>query len=162
MLILAHEAEVWHRQSKPVVTRNTPHASSARTHHGILLVEDNPVNQKVAIRMLEKLGYRADVVGNGTAAIAAWQRGRYDLILMDCQMPELDGYGATQEIRRLENGTRHIPIVALTAHAMKGADEECIAAGMDGYLSKPIDPNELDAVLSHFLREEKAQAMAAH
>jgi signal transduction histidine kinase/DNA-binding response OmpR family regulator len=162
MLILADGAEVWQRQSQPVVTRHTLHASSARTRNCILLVEDNLVNQKVATRMLERLDYRVDVVGNGMAAIAAWQRGRYDLILMDCQMPQLDGYGATREIRRLESGARRIPIVALTAHAMKGADEECIAAGMDGYLCKPIDPNELDAVLSHFLREEKAEALASH
>jgi len=154
--ILTNEAGVWQLQSQPVVARLPLHALHARTRNSILLVEDNLVNQKVAVRMLEKLDYRVDVAGNGRAAIAAWQTERYDLILMDCQMPELDGYEATREIRRLENGARHIPIVALTAHAMKGADEECIAAGMDGYLSKPINRDELDAALSHFLREETA------
>jgi len=159
--ILANEAEVWQLRSQPI-TRPAPHALRAPTRNRILLAEDNLVNQKVAIRMLEKLDYRVDVVGNGTAAIAAWQTGRYDLILMDCQMPELDGYEATREIRRLENGARPIPIVALTAHAMKGADQECIAAGMDGYLSKPINREELEATLSHFLREDIALALAAH
>jgi two-component system, sensor histidine kinase and response regulator len=124
------------------------------------LAEDNLVNQKVATRILEKLGCRVAVVENGAAAIAAWQTEHYDLILMDCQMPALDGYEATREIRRLENGARHIPIVALTAHAMKGADEECIAAGLDGYLSKPLNRDELDAALSRFLREDIALARA--
>jgi CheY-like chemotaxis protein len=105
----------------------------------------------VALRLLEKLGYRVDVVADGRAAVAAWQTGYYDLILMDCQMPEMDGYEATREIRKLEDGKRHIPIVALTAHAMKGADEKCRAAGMDDYLTKPIDRAKLDAYLDHFL-----------
>ena len=114
----------------------------------ILLAEDNPVNQKVASRLLEKLGYRADVVADGRAAIEAWRSGYYDLILMDCHMPHLDGYQATREIRSQERqrGTR-IPIVALTAHAMAGADAECRAAGMDDYLSKPIDHHKLKACL---------------
>jgi CheY-like chemotaxis protein len=111
--------------------------------------------------LLEKLDYRVDVVGDGRAAVAAWQTGNYDLILMDCQMPELDGYEATREIRRLENGERRIPIVALTAHAMKGADAECIAAGMDGYLSKPIDKNKLEECMESFLTTPGEQQDAA-
>jgi CheY-like chemotaxis protein len=117
----------------------------------ILLAEDNLVNQKVAHKTLEKLGYRVDIVGDGNAAVAAWQTGRYDLILMDCQMPELDGYAATREIRRLQAGARHTPIIALTAHAMKGAAAECTSAGMDDYLSKPIDRERLEACLERFL-----------
>jgi two-component system, sensor histidine kinase and response regulator len=109
------------------------------------------VNQKVAVRLLEKLGYNVRVVDNGRAAVDAWQTGAIDLILMDCQMPELDGYEATREIRRREVGRGRIPIVALTAHAMKGADEECTAAGMDGYLSKPIDRSLLADTLERFL-----------
>ena len=128
--------------------------SAGRPRNWILLADDNPVNRKVATRLLERLGYRVDVVDNGRKVVDAWQVGRYDLILMDCQMPELDGYEATREIRRLENGARHTPIIALTAHAMKGADDECIAAGMDAYLSKPIERDDLAATLARFLGEE--------
>jgi len=109
------------------------------------------VNQKVALRLLEKLDYRVDVVADGLAAVAAWQTGKFDLIIMDCQMPQMDGYAATREIRRLEAGQRHIPIVALTAHAMKGDEEKCRAAGMDDYLSKPIDRLKLDLCLERLL-----------
>jgi two-component system, sensor histidine kinase and response regulator len=109
------------------------------------------VNQKVALRMLERLDYQVHVVADGSAAVAAWQSGSFDLILMDCQMPKLDGYEASKAIRKLEEGTRHIPIVALTAHAMKGAEEECRAAGMDDYLTKPIDREKLEACLETLL-----------
>ena len=102
-------------------------------------------------RALEKLGYEAVVVNNGREAVDAWQAGQFDLILMDCQMPLMDGYAATQEIRRREAGAGRIPIVALTAHAMKGADQECFAAGMDDYLSKPIDREQLQACLQRHL-----------
>jgi two-component system, sensor histidine kinase and response regulator len=117
------------------------------------------VNQKVAARLLEKLDYRVDIVGDGRAAVAAWQSGRYDLILMDCQMPELDGYEATREIRRLENGAGHIPIVALTAHAMKGADQTCFEAGMDSYLTKPIDRDELEACIERHMARDPRTVM---
>jgi two-component system sensor histidine kinase/response regulator len=123
---------------------------SAQTSR-ILLAEDNIVNQKVAAGLLQRMGYRADVVNNGRAAVDAWRTGRYDLILMDCQMPELDGYEATREIRRLEAGAAHVPIIALTADAMKGAAETCREAGMDDYLSKPIDRNALGNCLSQHL-----------
>jgi CheY-like chemotaxis protein len=116
-----------------------------------LLAEDNPVNQKVASRLLEKLQYRVDVVADGLAAVAAWQSGKFDLIFMDCQMPQMDGYEATREIRRLEAGKSHIPIIALTAHAMTGDEAKCRAAGMDDYLSKPIDRSKLEACLERLL-----------
>jgi signal transduction histidine kinase/CheY-like chemotaxis protein len=131
----------------------------------ILLAEDNIVNQKVAARFLQKMGYRADVVNDGRAAVDAWRTGRYDLILMDCQMPELDGYEATREIRRLEAGAAHVLIIALTAHAMKGAAQACREAGMDDYLSKPIDRNALGNCLSQHLgsaHRDSAQASARH
>ncbi len=115
----------------------------------ILLAEDNPINQRVAIKMLAQLGYRADLVSNGLEALKAIQAIPYDVILMDCQMPEMDGYEATQRIRQHEeeNGKEHIRIIAMTAHAMQGDREQCLAVGMDDYLSKPVRPHELSEVL---------------
>jgi signal transduction histidine kinase/CheY-like chemotaxis protein len=117
----------------------------------ILLAEDNAVNEKVAARALRTMGFRVDAVNNGRAAVAAWETGLYHLILMDCQMPELDGYEATIEIRKREQGMRHIPIVALTAHAMKDDDLKCRAAGMDDYLTKPLDRKRLQSCLDRHL-----------
>jgi PAS domain S-box-containing protein len=120
----------------------------------ILLAEDNSVNQKVALRMLQKWGCRADAVANGKEALAALENIHYDLILMDVQMPEMDGLEATTCIRRREEGIgRHIPIIALTAHAMTGDRERCLAAGMDDYVSKPIRAVELLNTLHHWQRE---------
>ena len=151
ILVLAQPAEGWHMKSQPIVTRHALRAQRKRLGNRILVAEDNLVNQKVALRLLEKLDYRVEVVANGQAAVAAWQSGRHDLILMDCQMPVMDGYEATRQIRRLEGGKTRIPIVALTAHAMTGADEKCRAAGMDDYLTKPIDQGRLDACLQRHL-----------
>jgi CheY-like chemotaxis protein len=154
VLVLANTAHSWHLRSQPIITRNALHAQ--RAHHGnrILLAEDNVVNQKVAVRLLEKMDYRVEVVPDGLTAVSAWQKGRFDLILMDCQMPHLDGYEATREIRRLEAGQRRIPIVALTANAMKSDEEKCRAAGMDDFVSKPIDRAKLYACLDRFLLED--------
>jgi signal transduction histidine kinase/DNA-binding response OmpR family regulator/HPt (histidine-containing phosphotransfer) domain-containing protein len=151
ILVLANTAQSWHMQSQPMITRHALRAQRIRSHNRILLAEDNLVNQKVAIRLLEKLDYRVEVVADGRAAVAAWQGGSFDLILMDCQMPQMDGYSATREIRRLEGAGRHVPIVALTAHAMKGDEEKCREAGMDDYLTKPIDRAKLDACLDRLL-----------
>jgi two-component system sensor histidine kinase/response regulator len=154
MLAFAAPAESWHLQSQPIVTNAALQSQRGLDDYRILLAEDNAVNQKVACRVLQKLGFRVDVVADGRAAVEAWKTGRYDLILMDCQMPELDGYEASRAIRALEQGDRRIPIVALTAHAMKGADEECQNAGMDAHLTKPIERGRLEACLDRFLAAE--------
>jgi signal transduction histidine kinase/ligand-binding sensor domain-containing protein/CheY-like chemotaxis protein len=160
-MVMATRAEAWHQKSRPIVTgaAGTPRLQAKSR---LLLAEDNEVNQKVACRMLEILGYNVDTASDGKAAVAAWQSGRYELILMDCQMPEMDGYEATRTIRKFEaaqanaNGTaKRTPIVALTADAMKGADAECLAAGMDDYLSKPIDRALLATCLLRWLPPER-------
>jgi signal transduction histidine kinase/CheY-like chemotaxis protein len=116
----------------------------------VLLVEDNPVNQKVSSRLLERLGCRVDVAIHGRMAVEKWVASAYDLILMDCQMPEMDGYEATRAIREREGLDSHIPIIAMTAHAMRGDREQCLEAGMDDYLQKPVHPDELAGVLSRW------------
>jgi CheY-like chemotaxis protein len=117
----------------------------------ILLAEDNKVNQRVAVRMLEKNGHRVIVAGTGYEVLAALEREEFDLILMDVQMPEMGGLEATVAIRKKEESTgRHVPIVAMTAGAMQGDHEKCLAAGMDGYISKPVRSQELiEMVMKH-------------
>jgi len=110
----------------------------------VLLAEDNPVNQKLAVRLLEKQGHSIAIAANGREAIEAVEIQPFDLVLMDVQMPEMDGFEAAAEIRRRERGTsRHLPILAMTAYAMKGDRERCLQAGMDGYISKPIRSRDL-------------------
>ncbi len=132
------------------------HGLGARHPLRILLAEDNPVNQKLALRLLDRMGYRADVAGNGLEAIAAIEGSNYDVVLMDIQMPELDGLEATRRIRRRWPGDDGPRIVAMTANAMDGDREACLAAGMDDYISKPIAPEELQASLVAAGRIERA------
>ncbi|MCA9734377.1 response regulator [candidate division KSB1 bacterium] len=115
----------------------------------ILLAEDNIINQKVAFKLLDRLGHQVHCVDNGIKAVAAIEQHYFDLVLMDCQMPEMDGYEATRNIRKQEKKS-HLPIIALTANAMKGDREKCLAAGMDDYISKPIKPVELDNLIRHW------------
>ena len=117
----------------------------------ILLAEDNPVNQMVAIKLLAKDGHHVKVATTGLEAVQAWEHESFDLILMDEQMPSMDGVEAVKQIRRreLENGAKRTAIVALTASAMKGDRERFLAAGMDGYLAKPFTSEELYAAIRH-------------
>jgi PAS domain S-box-containing protein len=125
----------------------------------VLLAEDNAVNQRLAVRLLEKRGHHVTVAGNGREALQALEKESFDLVFMDVQMPELDGFEATAAIREREKGSAlHQPIVALTAHAMKGDREKCLAGGMDGYLTKPIRPQELDEILEDYLSRRLVSA----
>jgi len=117
----------------------------------LLIVEDNAINQVVAKGLVEKLGYRCDVAGNGLEALAALERQHYDAVLMDCQMPEMDGLKATVEIRRREAGRSGIPIIAMTAGARAEDRDKCLAAGMDDYIAKPVTGTELDRILYRWL-----------
>jgi two-component system sensor histidine kinase/response regulator len=121
----------------------------------ILVAEDNAVNQKLALAMLKRMGLKAIIARNGEEAIACWRETHPDLILMDVQMPELDGLDATRRIRGIElaSGT-HIPIIAMTAHAMRGDRERCLEAGMDDYISKPISGAALEQTIARFVERE--------
>jgi len=127
----------------------------AREGTQILLAEDNRTNQLLAVRILEKRGYKVTVVGNGKEAVAATENRRFDVVLMDVQMPEMDGHQATVAIREREKNSgsaTRLPIIAMTAHAMKGDEEKCLQSGMDGYVSKPVRPDALFGALARVLR----------
>jgi CheY-like chemotaxis protein len=134
----------------------SPPAEQLRDDEGsvpgrVLVVDDNVVNQRVAARMLDKLGYRVDVAVNGREAVQMVQTGLYDAIFMDCQMPEMDGYEATREIRRTEQPGQHIAIIAMTAEALAGAREHCLRAGMDDYIAKPVRLEQLSDAIEKWI-----------
>jgi len=143
--------------AKTLVTRHTLN-EAARGRCKILVVEDNIVNQKVMAKLLEKQGYPCDVAANGKEALEALSLIPYDLVFMDCQMPVLDGFEATRQWRLRQPGSRHTPIVAMTAHALKGDRERCLEAGMDDYLSKPVSPEALRDLLGRVLTPATAPA----
>jgi len=153
------QAELWETIVR-VLLRKRPLADAASTPAGgsegrkkarILLAEDNAVNQMLALRLLEKRGYSVTVVGDGEAAVRQMEEHPFDLVLMDVQMPGMDGFEATRAIRARERGSTHVPIVAMTAHALKGDQERCLAAGMDAYIAEPIRGNQLQAVIEDLL-----------
>ena len=148
--VMSGDPRQWQMDTQPMITRNSlaQEAAQQRFEGRVLLVEDNLVNQKVAMRFLERLGCSVDVAHNGAEGVAAAQKNRYDMILMDLQMPVMDGLTATRRIR--ENELSHTPIIALTANAMNGDRERCEAAGMDGYLTKPIEVERLRGALTQF------------
>ncbi len=144
------------QRPEPLITRHLL-AEAGRGKARILLAEDNIVNQKVAQGMLHKLGLKADLVANGREALRSLEQIPYDLVLMDCEMPEMDGYTAAAAIRAVDSRVlnRLVPVIAMTAHAMDGDRARCLAAGMDDYLSKPVKPDALLEVLTRWLPEHK-------
>ncbi|OQX96427.1 hypothetical protein B6I21_01080 [candidate division KSB1 bacterium 4572_119] len=155
MTILGQQQNI-HKEADTMITRHTI-AEKRKAGLRILLAEDNIVNQKVALRLLRKMGFRADAVADGREAVKSLTEIPYDLVLMDIQMPEMDGFEATGVIRNAGSKVKNhtIPIIAMTANAMKGDRERCLAAGMDDYVSKPIIPGELASVLDNWLGKER-------
>jgi signal transduction histidine kinase/DNA-binding response OmpR family regulator/HPt (histidine-containing phosphotransfer) domain-containing protein len=143
-MISGFQMDVSEDRSPRIVTRHSI-AEYEKQKIRLLLAEDNEINQKVALGILKNFGYRTDVVSNGKDAVKAMERIHYDMVFMDCQMPEMDGYTATKEVRSLQSNVldHNVPIIAMTAHAMKGDREKCLASGMDDYISKPIQPEKL-------------------
>ncbi len=162
--VLAHDSKQWHLQSQPIVTRNTLAANDTRTYCGtVLLVEDNAVNQKVAVRFLERMGCTVRVADNGAEAVRVCEDMSFDIILMDLQMPVMDGITATMRIREREtgDGRPRTPIVALTANAMASQLDRCMEADMDGFMTKPLEIARLHETLAKFGLRVGAEEEAA-
>ena len=132
-----------------------PPSSTALSPTRILVVDDNLVNRKVARKQLERLGYQVDTVDGGKPALAAMSSAPYMAVLLDCEMPEMDGYATAAKIRRRDNGDRHTKIIAMTGHALEGTRERCLESGMDEYIAKPVTLKALEAVLELTLHQSK-------
>ncbi|MBA4393679.1 MAG: hypothetical protein C0407_09020 [Desulfobacca sp.] len=160
-LALGRKKQPEETKSQGLITQHTI-ADSVKSWIRILVAEDNPTNQAVAVGILKKLGYQADVAANGLEAVRALQKITYDVVLMDCQMPEMDGFEATRAIREEDSAVLNprIPIIALTAHALKGDREKCLNAGMDDYLTKPVSPQELEMALDRWLADNLSSNQA--
>ena len=148
--VMSAQSLQWHGSTQSLVL-DAPKAPQSPAGGHVLLADDNRVNQKVALGALRRMGLKVAVANNGEEAVAAWAANDFDLILMDCQMPVMDGYQAAREIRSRETGAKRIPIIALTADAMKGTEQLCRESGMDDYLTKPIDRDRLSEVVHRYL-----------
>ncbi|HEY6393110.1 MAG TPA: response regulator, partial [Bryobacteraceae bacterium] len=142
-------------KTKPQVPAEAPVADAKLR---VLLAEDNEINQRITMRLLQKLGVDADTVVNGREAVEALEKRRYDLVLMDCQMPSMDGFEATAIVRTREGVKQHTPICALTANAMEGDREKCLAAGMDDYISKPVGLDKLQRAVNRWIHRMEEPA----
>jgi two-component system, sensor histidine kinase and response regulator len=151
------EAANWHLATRRLVTRESLAATRRGERGTVLIAEDNPVNQRIAQLILEQSGYQVDIVGNGLECLKAVRAKTYDAVLMDCQMPEMDGFAATKAIRGEAGDGRRLPIIAMTANALAGDREICLAAGMDDYISKPVDRNALRLCLERWIAVPNAQ-----
>jgi CheY-like chemotaxis protein len=145
----------------PLVTRHTIKEARSRNRPRVLVADDNETNQMVAVQMLRRLDCHSEVAANGLEVVEALKKIPFDAVLMDCQMPEMDGYEATRAIRESEAASgRHVPIIAMTANAMRGDREKCLQAGMDDYLPKPVKLQDLDQTLKRWIRKDTPAAGA--
>ncbi|MEI7475324.1 MAG: response regulator [bacterium] len=143
-----------HKEDEAILTKHIMKQSNVKNKYKILLVEDNITNQKLTAKVLNNCGYICDIANNGREAINAYNAVNYDLILMDCQMPVMDGYEATMIIREMEHNEKHIPIIAMTANALEGDEEKCLISGMDGYITKPINQKTLISEIEKVINDE--------
>lgn len=142
------------KETQPLITQHSLRES--RIGYKILLAEDNPINQKVALHLLQRQGHQVKIANNGEEVLKSLKKDKFDLILMDIQMPKMDGLKATAAIRLQEKKSKlHIPIIAMTAHALKGDRKKCLDAGMDDYLSKPVNPDKLKKTIAGVIKKTR-------